>query len=123
MHLNDSETDIHIMARENCKSYPDLQVVDGDVRGGFMPYLFICALITNKESGAVADVILTPRINIDSFHYSRNMKLPGEINEAYSFEFFVEPPESHDLSTHFDWGSAYGEQVLQAFSFRYEKVL
>ena len=123
MHLPESDTDVHIEARVNWESDPDLEVPEGAVRGGFIPYLFVRAVVTNEKTGAIADVMLSPHINnIDNFHYARNMKLPGGIDELYSVAFYLSPPGSHELSTHLDWRSAYGEQLMQPVTFRYSGV-
>ena len=72
-------TNVHIEARVN---WDDLNIPEGAVPGGFIPFLKINSLITNESTGIKTFIDLFPHINlIDNFHYARNISLPGKIDD------------------------------------------
>ena len=120
MHLSENETHVHIEARVNWDSK---NVPEGTVAGGFVPYMYINAIVINEKTGLSSFIDLVPHINlIDNFHYARNISLPGSINDLYTVKFNVIPPTGQDLSLHKDWLDGYGNQLFQQTSFTYKKV-
>ena len=120
MHLDKSQTHVHIEARVN---WDKKNIPKGTPPGGFVPFLYLTATITNQNSGYKTFVDLKPHINlIDNFHYARNIALPGPINELYTVRFNVTPPTKIDLAIHQDWFNLYGEKVLSTYVFEYENI-
>ena len=119
LHLPEKQTDVHIEARVN---WDTRNIPEGTPPGGFVPYLDITAQVENEKTGAVVFVDLLPHINlIDSFHYARNMALPGKITDPYKVSFTVLPPAGRTLALHRDWSAKYGAFASE-HRFTYEKV-
>tara|TARA_S200000501_G_scaffold377353_1_gene435461 strand:- start:593 stop:1024 length:432 start_codon:yes stop_codon:yes gene_type:complete len=96
MHLNENQTHIHIEARVN---WDENNIPKGTPVGGFIPYLYINAIIKNQKTGIQTFIDLLPHINlIDNFHYARNISLPGSIYDLYSVTFNISPPTQMDLA-------------------------
>ncbi len=75
-----------------------------------------------RSSGETLSVDLMPIINlIDNQHYSRNIKLPGEITDSYTVTFLVNPPEANALAFHSDWKEQY-EILFEDKEFTYSGV-
>ena len=86
-HLSESETDVHIEALINWDEDID---IPSQVPGSFIPYLKVRAKITNQETDASKTIDLVPHINlIDGFHYARNTKLPGSVDDTYQITFTI----------------------------------
>tara|TARA_B100000900_G_scaffold415466_1_gene445450 strand:+ start:243 stop:788 length:546 start_codon:yes stop_codon:yes gene_type:complete len=118
--LTESLTDVHIEARVN---WDNNNIPPGTPPGGFIPYLKISSIITNQSTGLKSYVDLTPHINlIDNFHYARNISLPGDIDDNYQIEFFINSPGIYDLSYHKDWLDNYSEFLIQDKTFKYFDV-
>lgn len=117
--LAEGKTDVHIEARVNWSS--DKEVPKGAPRGGFVPYLKVHAEVTNERTGEVTFVTLTPHINlVDNFHYARNMALPGKVDDTYTVAFYIDPPQSSELSLHKDWVEANHPYLMNKQTFVYE---
>ena len=102
--------------------WPD-EFPEGTVPGGFVPYMYINAKVTNENTGLSTFIDLVPHINlIDNFHYARNISLPGSTSDLYTVKFNVIPPTSQDMSLHKDWLDNYGNQLFEQTSFTYKKV-
>tara|TARA_B100000475_G_C14998721_1_gene315439 strand:+ start:289 stop:840 length:552 start_codon:yes stop_codon:yes gene_type:complete len=120
MHLAENETHVHIEARVNWDSK---NVPKGTVPGGFVPYMYINAKVTNEKTGLSTFIDLVPHINlIDNFHYARNISLPGSIDDLYTVIFNVIPPTNMNLSLHKDWLDNYGNKLFDQTSFKYKSV-
>jgi len=118
--LKEEFTDIHIEARVNW-DYENIPY--GSPPGGFIPYLKISAVVTNQTTDNKTYVDLIPHINlIDNFHYARNISLPGDIDDKYQVEFFVNNPSKFDLSFHKDWLDDYSESLIDDKVFKYLNV-
>ena len=116
------EADTHIEARANWAEDEITSVPEGTPRGGFVAYLNITATITNESSGETLNVDLMPIVNlIDNQHYSKNIKLPGEVSDSYTVTFVVNPPEETTLAFHSDWKDQY-EVLFEGQEFTYSAV-
>ena len=113
-------TDVHIEARVNW----DIQnIPEGAPAGGFIPYLKINAVVTNQRTYLKTYVDLIPHINlVDNFHYARNISLPGNIDDKYEVEFFINNPSKFDLSIHKDWLDNYSESLIEDKVFKYSDI-
>ena len=119
-HLDESQTNVHIEARVN---WDNQNVPKGTPLGGFIPYLYITATLTNENSGLQTFVDLKPHINlIDNFHYARNISLPGSIKDLYSVQFNISAPTEFDVALHKDWLNKFGEQIISNHIFNYKGV-
>ena len=120
MHLDEKNTHVHIEARVN---WDEKNIPEGTPAGGFVPYLYITAIVTNQKTGLQTFVDLLPHINlIDNFHYARNISLPGDIDDLYSVKFSVLPPNQTDLALHKDWLDNYGESLMSGCDFTYKNI-
>ena len=118
-HLSESETDVHIEALINWDEDID---IPSQVPGSFIPYLKVRAKITNQETDASKTIDLVPHINlIDGFHYARNTKLPGSVDDTYQITFTIKQDSDH-LSYHKDWKDNYGTPVISETSFTYQDL-
>ena len=118
-HLSESETDVHIEALVNWNENIN---IPSQVPGSFIPYLQVRAKITNQETDASKTIELVPHINlIDGFHYARNIKLPGSVNDTYLITFTIKQDSDH-LSYHKDWKDNYGMPVISETSFTYQDL-
>ena len=115
--LAEELTDIHIEARVN---WDTQNIPEGTPAGGFIPYLRINAVVTNQRTDLKTYVDLIPHINlVDNFHYARNISLPGNIDDKYEVEFFINNPSKFDLSFHKDWLDNYSESLIEDKVFKY----
>ena len=118
--LTEELADVHIEARVNW----DIQnIPEGTPAGGFIPYLKINAVVTNQRTYLKTYVDLIPHINlVDNFHYARNISLPGNIDDKYEVEFFINNPSKFDLSFHKDWLDNYSESLIEDKVFKYSDI-
>ena len=118
--LTEELADVHIEARVNW----DIQnIPEGTPAGGFIPYLKINAVVTNQRTYLKTYVDLIPHINlVDNFHYARNISLPGNIDDKYEVEFFINNPSKFDLSIHKDWLDNYSESLIEDKVFKYSDI-
>ena len=117
--LSESETDVHIEALINWDEDID---IPSQVPGSFIPYLKVKAKITNQETEESKTINLVPHINlIDGFHYARNIKLPGSVNDKYLITFTIKQ-DSDQLSYHKDWKDNYATPVISETSFTYKNL-
>jgi uncharacterized protein involved in high-affinity Fe2+ transport len=115
--LSEELTDIHIEARVNWNTQ---DIPEGTPAGGFIPYLKINAVVTNQRTDIKTYIDLIPHINlVDNFHYARNISLPGNIDDKYEVEFFINNPSKFDLSFHKDWLDNYSESLIEEKVFKY----
>ena len=120
MHLEESQTNIHIEARVN---WDTTNVPAGTPSGGFVAYLYITAKVTNQKTGLSTFIDLLPHINlIDNYHYARNISLPGDTDDLYLVEFNILPPTNIDLSLHKDWLDNYGDSLMKGQYFKYDDI-
>ena len=120
MHLEESQTNIHIEARVN---WDTTNVPAGTPSGGFVAYLHITAKVTNQKTGLSTFIDLLPHINlVDNYHYARNISLPGSVDDLYLVEFNILPPTNIDLSLHKDWLDNYGDRLMKSQYFKYDNV-
>lgn len=120
LHLPENRTHVHIEARVN---WDEKNIPEGTPAGGFVPYLRVTAEITNQRTNVASFVDLVPHINlIDNFHYARNIRLPGKIEDPYSVKFSIVPPTHHDLALHKDWVDTYGSALAKPRDFSYPSV-
>ena len=120
LHLAEDQTHVHIEARVN---WDEKDIPKGTPSGGFVPYLYINAIVTNQKTGIQTFIDLLPHINlVDNFHYARNMTLPGSIYDLYTVTFNVAPPTHMDLALHRDWLNTYGEKLSEEKQFTYKNV-
>tara|TARA_B100000965_G_scaffold81944_1_gene65568 strand:+ start:538 stop:1008 length:471 start_codon:yes stop_codon:yes gene_type:complete len=99
-YLDKNLTDIHI---EMLANWSDENPYDFPA-GGFVAYLNVRALIKNQNTNQSLQINLTPHINlIDSLHYAKNLKLPGNIADVYDVTFFIEGNKNGQLGIHNDW--------------------
>ncbi len=119
LHLSESETDVHIEALINWDEDID---IPSQVPGSFIPYLKVRTKITNQETDESKTIDLVPHINlIDGFHYARNIKLPGSVNDKYLITFTIKQ-DSDRLSYHKDWKDNYATPVISETSFTYKNL-
>lgn len=119
--LAENKTDVHIEARVNWSAKGE--VPEGTPRGGFVAYLKVNAEVTNQRTNETTFVTLTPHINlIDNFHYARNISLPGKRDDKYKVTFFIDPPQTNDLSLHKDWVDNHHPFFMQPQKFIYENL-
>lgn len=119
--LAEHKTDVHIEARVNWSA--EGKVPEGTPRGGFVAYLKINAEVVNQKTKETTFVTLTPHINlIDNLHYARNISLPGEKGDKYTVTFFIDPPQTNDLSLHKDWVESHHPYLLQSQEFTYKDL-
>jgi len=120
LHLNQKKTNVHIEARVN---WDKADIPLGTPPGGFIPYLYITATLTNEKSGLQTFIDLKPHINlIDNLHYARNISLPGLINDLYSVEFNISPPTEFDVALHKDWLNKFGDKIMSSHKFNYNSI-
>ena len=120
MHLSENETHVHIEARVN---WDTKNTPEGTVSGGFVPYMYINAKVTNENTGLSTFIDLVPHINlIDNFHYARNISLPGKTDDLYTVKFSILPPSHIELAFHKDWKEKYGKTLFEHSSFSYSNV-
>ena len=106
--LAEEETDVHI---EMLATWSDAGP-SGSQPGGHVAYLEVSALIRNERTGEKFQFMLTPHLNLsDNLHYAQNIKLPGALNDSYTIDFKVGPPETGRLGVHLDWVETYGEEL------------
>ena len=118
--LAEELTDIHIEARVN---WDTQNIPEGTPAKGFIPYLKINAVVTNQRTYLKTYVDLIPHINlVDNFHYARNISLPGNIDDKYEVEFFINNPSKFDLSIHKDWLDNYSESLIEDKVFKYSDI-
>jgi uncharacterized protein involved in high-affinity Fe2+ transport len=118
--LSEELTDIHIEARVNWNTQ---DIPEGTPAGGFIPYLKINAVVTNQRTDIKTYIDLIPHINlVDNFHYARNISLPGNIDDKYEVEFFINNPSKFDLSFHKDWLDNYSESLIEDKVFKYSDI-
>ena len=118
--LAEELTDIHIEARVN---WDTQNIPEGTPAGGFIPYLKINAVVTNQSTDLKTYIDLIPHINlVDNFHYARNISLPGNIDDKYEVEFFINNPSKFDLSIHKDWLDNYSESLIEDKVFKYSDI-
>ena len=118
--LAEDETNVHIEARVNWDS---VNIPNGAIPDGFIPYLRIISTIYNETNGLKTFVDLTPHINlIDNFHYARNISLPGKIDDKYTVVFKVNSPHEFDLALHKDWLKLYGKNLFNNSEFKYTQI-
>ena len=118
--LAEELTDIHIEARVN---WDTQNIPEGTPAGGFIPYLKINAIVTNQITDIKTYVDLIPHINlVDNFHYARNISLPGNIDDKYEVEFFINNPSKFDLSFHKDWLDNYSDSLIEDKVFKYSDI-
>ena len=118
--LAEELTDIHIEARVN---WDTQNIPEGTPANGFIPYLKINAIVTNQRTDLKTYVDLIPHINlVDNFHYARNISLPGNIDDKYEVEFFINNPSKFDLSIHKDWLDNYSESLIEDKVFKYSDI-
>ena len=118
--LAEELTDIHIEARVN---WDTQNIPEGTPAGGFIPYLKINVLVTNQRTDLKTYVDLIPHINlVDNFHYARNISLPGNIDDKYEVELFINNPSKFDLSFHKDWLENYSESLIEDKVFKYSDI-
>ncbi len=118
-HLSESETDVHIEALVNWDEDVD---IPSQIPGSFIPYLKVSAKITNQETDESKTIDLVPHINlIDGFHYARNIKLPGSVNDEYFITFTIKQ-DSDQLSYHKDWKDNYVTPIISEISFTYQDL-
>ena len=66
--------------------------------------------------------MLTPHLNLsDNFHYARNIKLPGNIDDLYDVEIKINPPKKGQLGIHKDWKQKYGS-LMEEKTFNYSNL-
>ena len=120
INLEEKYTDVHIEARVN---WDNKNLPDGTPLGGFVPYLYINATITNEKTGQKTFVDLIPHLNlVDNFHYARNISLPGNIDDFYNVIFNINPPDKLTLSFHKDWIDSFSNQLFKPTSFEYNNI-
>ncbi len=120
LHLPEKETNVHIEALVNWDAN---NAPKGAPPGGFVPYLYITAKVTNQKTGLSTFVDLEPHINmVDNFHYARNISLPGSIDDLYTVKFTISPPSQTDLALHKDWVDSYGKTLTKNVVFEYKDV-
>ena len=96
--------------------------IPSQVPGSFIPYLKVRAKITNQETDESKTLDLVPHINlIDGFHYARNIKLPGSVDNEYLITFTIKQ-DSDQLSYHKDWKDNYATPVIPEISFTYQDL-
>ena len=112
-HLSESETDVHIEALINWNEDID---IPSQVPASFIPYLKVRAKITNQETDESKNINL-----IDGFHYARNIKFPGSVDNEYLITFTIKQ-DSDQLSYHKDWKDNYATPVIPEISFTYQDL-
>lgn len=118
--LAEELTDVHLEARVN---WDTQNIPEGTPAKGFIPYLKINAIVTNQRTELKTYVDLIPHINlVDNFHYARNISLPGNIDDKYEVEFFINNPSKFDLSFHKDWLDNYSKSLIEDKVFKYSDI-
>ena len=113
MHLDENQTHVHIEARVN---WDESNIPEGAPAAGFVPYLYVNAIVKNQKTGLQTFIDLSPHINlIDNFHYARNITLPGKISDLYTVIFTVMPPQQLELSYHMDWTKRYKNKLFDTY--------
>jgi len=117
--LSESKTDVHLEALINWSN----KAPNGSPKGGFIPYLNVEAHVINKRTKTEKKFSLKPHINIsDNFHYAKNIKLPGRIDDNYHITFTIFPPKKGELGYHYDWRESYDYPLIQPFSYNYKDL-
>ena len=117
LHLPETETDLHI---EMLANWIDTNFVQAPV-GGFVAYLNVKLKMVN-DNGQTLEVLLSPHLNlIDNFHYAKNIKLPGTLDDSYDLIFTVSPPNKNAFGVHYDWFNQFGD-LIKPYSFSYKDL-
>jgi periplasmic iron binding protein len=119
--LAQEKTDVHLEVRANWAT--EGAVPDGAPRGGFVAYLNMHAQVENEQTGQVIFVTLIPHLVLgDSFHYARNVALPGGTHQRYTITFLVNPPDLFALAFHSNWREQVGSTLIQEHVFTFHGV-
>jgi uncharacterized protein involved in high-affinity Fe2+ transport len=93
--------------------------------GGFVPYLNVFLDVVNEITGETTHLMLIPHNTLggDSFHYARNVNLPGDpAYDSYTFIYFVAPPDKFDLALHADFIREFGRRFFDPIKFEFNGV-
>jgi len=120
MHLPEDETEVHLEVKANFEDNNRY----ASSEGGFVPYLNVNAFIKNRATGEALQITLTPHLNlVDSFHYARNIDLPGDpVNDSYDLTFFVDPAGLFQVQIHADFRINLGGSIIESQEFTFENV-
>ena len=117
--LSEAKSDIHLEALAHWND----QAPRGAVKGGFVAYLHVKALIVNQNTKKQLSVILPPHLNMsDNLHYATNTPLPGKRSDFYTVIFSIEPPKDGEMGMHFDWREEVGAQLMEAKQFEFKDL-
>ena len=120
MHLPEDETEVHLEVKANFEDNNRY----ASSEGGFVPYLNVNAFIKNRATGEALQITLTPHLNlVDSFHYARNIDLPGDpVSDSYDLTFFVNPAGLFKVQIHADFRINLGGSIIESQEFTFENV-
>jgi uncharacterized protein involved in high-affinity Fe2+ transport len=93
--------------------------------GGFVAYLNVFLKVVNEVTGEASHLTLIPHYKLegDSFHYARNVNLPGDPQyDSYTFTYFIVPPDEFDLALHADFRRAFGRRLFDPIKFEFNGV-
>ena len=120
MHLPEEETEVHVEVRANFEDNNRY----ASAAGGFVPYLNVNVFIKNRVTGDALHITLPPHLNlVDSFHYARNIDLPGDpVSDSYDLTFFIEPTGPFKVQIHADFRINVGDKIIEAQEFTFENI-
>ena len=117
--LSEARSDIHLEALANWNE----QAPRGAVKGGFVAYLNVNALIINQKTNKQLSVILPPHMNMsDNLHYASNTPLPGKKSDLYTVIFSIKPPKDGEMGMHFDWREEVGARIMDPQQFEFKDL-
>jgi uncharacterized protein involved in high-affinity Fe2+ transport len=93
--------------------------------GGFVAYLNVFLKVVNEVTGESTHLTLIPHYTLggDSFHYARNVNLPGDpAYDSYTFIYYVAPPDKFDLALHADFIREFGRRFFDPIKFEFNGV-
>ena len=118
-HLKEKDTDIHI---EALITWSKDSNIPGQIPGSHLPYLDVEAMLKNERTGEELMIKLLPHINLsDGYHYARNLRLPGNVDDIYSIRFLIES-NNKALSYHYDWKERYAMPIIGKTEFMYKNL-
>ena len=117
--LSEARSDIHLEVLVNWNE----QAPRGAIKGGFVAYLKVNALIINQNTKKQLRVILPPHVNMsDNLHYASNTPLPGKRSDLYTVIFSIKPPKDDEMGIHFDWREEVGARLMESEQFEFKDL-
>jgi uncharacterized protein involved in high-affinity Fe2+ transport len=119
--LSEEDAEFHM---EVLATFAEENEFDAPV-GGFVAYLNVNLKIVNEVTRESIHLTLIPhyRLGGDSFHYARNVDLPGDpATDSYTFTFFVNPPGRFSLAFHSDFRERFRDRLFDPVEFEFNGI-